>query len=293
MSARILTSNLTYVSGHHKCNLTVKSPACEKCGLTQSPENELPFSKRHKPHEPLLSEPHKLERQLVIIASTMRSGSTLLKALLARAPDVSNLSEVNFQRFAGNQVDQEKLWGLDAHRILVLKRPAWYHEVARYPRLPNVAGHKVILLVRDVYDTVQSLRKMTFGRAAGVMAPLVDGWLAINYWAGVNARIVQIQKELGDEARLVRYEDLVANPVEVTRELFQFIGSQQREGVDTYEEPENRRWRWGSDDSSPAIRSLQVQPPRIVNPSNARLMRIIGASKKIAELRERLGYSPF
>ena len=216
----------------------------------------------------------------------------MLKALLAKAPDVSNLSEVNFQRFAGKPADQEKLRGLDAHGILVLKRPAWYHEVASYPLLPDVPGRKIILLVRDVYDTVQSLRKMTFGRAAGVVAPLVDGWLARNYWAGVNQRLVNLQRTLGDESKLVRYEDLVARPIEVTQELFKFIGSQLSEGVDTYEEPDNRRWRWGSDDSSPAIRSLQVQPPRIVNPSNARLMRIIGASKKIAELRERLGYPP-
>ena len=78
----------------------------------------------------------------------------------------------------------------------------------------------------------------------------------------------------------------------MTRELFQFIGSEQTEGVDTYAEPENRRWRWGSDDSSHAIRSLQVQSPRIVNQSNARLIRIIGETKKIAELRERLDYLP-
>ena len=222
----------------------------------------------------------------------MRSGSTLLKALLARAPDVSNLSEVNFQQFAGDRSDREKLWSLDSRRIIVLKRPAWYHEVGCYPRLPNISGMKVILLVRDVYDTVQSLRKMTFGRVANVMSPLVIGWLARNYWAGVNQRLVNLQRTLGDEARLVRYEDLVGRPIDVTQELFKFIGSQQSTGVDNYEEPDNRRWHWGSDDSSPAIRSLQVQSPRIVNQSNARLIRIIDATKKIAELRERLDYLP-
>ena len=220
----------------------------------------------------------------------MRSGSTLLKALLAKAPDVSNLSEVNFQQFADRQSAIQKMWQLDSRPILVLKRPAWYHEVAMYPRLPEVPCRKVILLVRDAYDTVESLRKMTFGRAAGWMRPLVDGWLAKRYWVGVNQRLSELRNELGDQAHLVRYEDLVSRPIDMTRELFQFIGSEQTEGVDTYDEPENRRWRWGSDDGSPIIRSLRVLPLREKPRDNQQLQNLICKDHRIVDLRQRLGY---
>ena len=60
----------------------------------------------------------------------------------------------------------------------VLKRPAWYHEVFSYPRLPAVDSVKAIILVRDIYETIVSLRQMTFGKLATRMAPLVNGFLS-------------------------------------------------------------------------------------------------------------------
>jgi len=39
-------------------------------------------------------------KTIVLIVSSMRAGSTLLKALLAEAPDVSNLPEFNFNAYA-------------------------------------------------------------------------------------------------------------------------------------------------------------------------------------------------
>lgn len=228
-------------------------------------------------------------RRLALLVSTMRSGSTLLKALLGEAPDISRLPEINFQKFNGTQ-RWDDVWALAPQPIVLLKKPAWYHEARWYPRLPQAPQRKVILLVRDVVPTVESLRRMTFGYAAAAAGPLVDRWLTIRYWLPVTRRLVQLQTELGMEARLVRYEDLVQRPVEVTRQLFEFLGSARVEGTDTYREPQSGRWRWGLDDNSHQIRSLRVQPSRPRAPASSRLERLIRQTPLIEELRRQLGY---
>ena len=112
------------------------------------------------------------DRRVVVLLSTMRAGSTLLKALLAEADDVSNLPEINFQRFRSHSRSWQQIALLHHNPIIVLKHPAWYHEVLSYPRLPAVESVRAIILVRDVYETVVSLRQMTFGKLATFMAPL-------------------------------------------------------------------------------------------------------------------------
>lgn len=229
-------------------------------------------------------------RTLALIASTMRSGSTLLKALLQEAPDVSRLSEVDFQRFARPGTRLDAMWALADQPILLLKRPAWYHEASRYPRLPEAVSRRVILLVRDCQPTVESLRKMSFGPLAGLAGPLVDGWLARRYWAPVTARLVRLAETGGPDVRLVRYEDLLAAPIDVTARLFAFLGSRRETGVATYQSPAGRGWRWGKDDNSPAIRSLTVQPLGGSRKCHPRLAKIVETDPAIAGLRRRLGY---
>lgn len=227
--------------------------------------------------------------QIICVASTMRSGSTLLKALLAEAPDVSNLPEKDFQKFCGDSHAAQKLQALDDHPIIVLKRPGWYNEIGRYPRIPNVTGLKTVVLIRDVYATVESLRKMTFRQLAPWVGRLSDGWLARNYWAGITRSLIELHQDTNFETHLVRYEDLTANPIEETRKLFQFAGSSQSSGVDSYSQPDDFRWRWGSDDNSENIKSLKVQsrPPKAF--SNRRLVQLMD-DPKIRELRNELGY---
>jgi len=230
-------------------------------------------------------------RQLVLIASTMRSGSTLLKSLLAYAPDVSGLNEVNFQRYAGRNPKLDEMWSLAPQRILVLKHPAWFHEASRYPRFPGIANRRVILLVRDVYPTVESLRRMTLGRFAGHARPQLDRWLAKSYWQPVTKRLLEIHEKSSSDVRLVRYEDLIARPKELTLELFKFIGSIQSVGTDIYSEPNHRKWwPWRVGDKSPKIRSLQVQKPKPVPVTNPRLAELIEADSSLTSLRRRLGY---
>lgn len=226
---------------------------------------------------------------IVVIASTMRSGSTLLKALLAEADDVLNLPETNFQK--QKTVDQ-----LIADHdpslppIKVLKKPAWYQESRTYPRLPQVENLKTIALVRDVCETVISLRKMTFRWLASLAAPCVTGWLAKKYWVNVTGTLVKLAEQRPDDVRLVRYEDLVADPIAKTRELYQFIGSSRSEGTKSYSPPTNYSWKWGSDDGSQNIKSLEVQPPRAKAIEEARLLNLVRHCEAIHELRHQLQY---
>lgn len=230
------------------------------------------------------------DRRLVVIASTMRSGSTLLKALLQEAPDVSRLNEINFQRYARHPQRISSMWQLDPSPILLLKRPAWYHEPRRYPRLPDVAGQKVIVLVRDCEPTVHSLRKMTFGWADRWMSRWTDHWLASRYWEPVTRRLIALSEARPGEVQLIRYEELVAEPLRVTAGLFRFMGSVQQQGVDTYRPPPGNRWRWWVDDNSPRIRSLQVQAPRPPSVNRTALGNWLDRQTPIVELRNRLGY---
>lgn len=213
----------------------------------------------------------------------------MLKALLAEAPDISNLPEKDFQKFCGDRQWNEKLQKLDEHPIIVLKRPGWYNEIKHYPSLPAIDGMKVIILVRDMYETVESLRKMTFRTLAPLVGPMVDGWLAKRYWCGINRNLFERHQDDSIDSHLVRYEDLTANPLVETQKLFQFVGSQQSQGIDTYSKPADFRWRWGSDDNSDNIKSLKVQsrPPK--PKSNSRLNRLL-EHPKIAGLRSDLGY---
>lgn len=233
---------------------------------------------------------HMTDQTIAVIASTMRSGSTLLKALLAEAEDISNLPETNFQKYHQHPGAGAALRELDDHPILVLKRPCWYQEVNSYPRLPNVDGVKTILLVRDAYETVVSLRKMTFRKMARLMAPLSNGFLTHRYWAAVMRQLTETQQRLGDATHLVRYEDLVADPIQTTGELFTFLGSQRSEGTDTYRPPEDYQWKWGQDDGGPKIKSLRVLPPKPHDYPDQALVKAIHRSTLAMEMRQRLGY---
>jgi hypothetical protein len=222
----------------------------------------------------------------VFIASTMRSGSTLLKALLAVAEDVSDIPEFNFQSLSEHD-GMERVQTLSDKPIVVMKRPAWFHEAATYPRLPQLPNRKTILLVRDVYETVVSLRKMVFRKAAPLTGSIGNRFLVHHYWSGVMKRLL-IQRDMPD-CMMIRYEDLVANPVDQTAKLFQFIGSSRTAGTDTYNPP-GYDWKWGRDDGGQVIQSLKVRPPKPAQYRDAALVQCIQTDSEVLGLRERLGY---
>ena len=229
------------------------------------------------------------EKRVVLICSAMRSGSTMLKALLAVPSDVSDLPETNFQRYKGLK-GLRRLAELSEEPVIVLKRPAWYHEVTFYPKLPHAVGIRGIALVRDVYDTVVSLKKMMFGRWAPYLGGACNRWLAEWYWAPITENLIELAEKQSDRVTQVRYEDILETPIRETARLFEFIGSQQAKGVDSYNPPEGYSWEWGSDDGGERIRSLKVHKPKERKRSNRRLWRVINTSERVIRVRERIGY---
>lgn len=228
-------------------------------------------------------------RQVAVILSTMRSGSTLLKALLAAAPDVSNLPETNFQAYQSAEAAR-RIAALAPEPIVALKRPAWFNETRSYPRLPNVENPRCVILARDVHTNVLSLRRMLFRKAEPYIPIWVDPWLASKYWARVYGSLLERFPMENSSNFWIRYEDLVEDPVGRTRELFAFLGSSQKEGVNRYPKPGNYEWKWGTDDGGDKIQSLEVQPPRAVPLQAMAILQRVRELEDVAAVRAKLGY---
>lgn len=225
-------------------------------------------------------------KTLVYLISTMRSGSTLLKSLLASAPDVSHLPEVDFQKY--NARNAWKLKALSPKRIIVLKKPAAFND-PNYPQFPTHKSTKKVILIRDAYETVLSLKKMI----QEAYPDLDNQWdynrLLHEYWHPVSETLFHYAENTAENTLLIRYEDLLKAPIDTTAQLFRFLGSEQSSGVDTYQPPSTYTWAWGNDDGGRKIKSNQVQysPRKRDNPV---LLNLIESSPTVSQLRQKLGY---
>lgn len=229
------------------------------------------------------------EKTIALELSIMRSGSTLLKALMSAAPDISSLPETDFQKYQSANAASE-IAALCPERIVVLKRPAWFNETRSYPRLPNVPDIKRVILARDVHTSVASLRKMAFRKLEGIIPRRVDNWLANGYWAPVYANLLERFPDDGQSNFWIRYEDLVSDPIEWTGKLFRFLGSERSEGTDSYPPPEGYDWKWGTDDGGDKIKSLKVQAPKVPQ-SSLDILQQVKDLPRVSEVRERLNYA--
>lgn len=218
--------------------------------------------------------------------SAMRSGSTLLKSLLANAPDTSHLPEVDFQKYATQR--SWKLKTLSKARIIILKKPAPF-DIQDYPTLPKVQNARNIVLVRDVYDTVFSVKRMI----DEVYPHLKEEWtydkLVHDYWYATYKNILDKVNVDDVKTMLVRYEDLTAHPLKETQRLFKFMGSEQKEGVTEYFPPKDFQWKWGSDDGGQKLKTLKIEASRSER-NDQQLMQILSNSQKVQELRKHLNY---
>lgn len=219
----------------------------------------------------------------------MRSGSTLLKALLGESPEVSHLGEADFQRFQGEDAERQ-IFELAPEPVVLLKRPAWFNEIGRYPRFPNTPAFRCVILIRDVVPTVHSLQKMTFRKLGNTLGPIYAPWMAKRYWAGITERLLTLHRERPETTCLIRYEDLTDRPIEETKRLFAFMGLPEQPGVDSYSTPEGQAWRWGSDDGGEVIKTMRVQPARTPKPARPRLAKVVENDERIVRLRSELGY---
>lgn len=192
----------------------------------------------------------------------MRSGSTLLKALLGQASDIAHLPEYNFQRFHATPLRWYHHAARQSHEpILLFKQPAPVRECTLYPLLPTPtalsrARFYYLVLVRDPAATIASL--LTMHRNQNRLTDLnAEDWLA--YWGATYTEILN-RTPASSYTRIVHYEALIADPIAVTEDLFQWLGIPHQKGVDTYTPPEGNGWQWGKDDAGDNIHTRRVQP---------------------------------
>lgn len=228
-------------------------------------------------------------KQIVLILSTLRSGSTLLKALLANAPDTSHLPEINFQKYLNPNIIN-KIYDLSPENIIILKRPAWLYEIYSYPRIPPIENVKKIILVRDIHNNISSIQKMIFGKWRNFFQGLTSKFLAEYYWLSITKQLYKINMDDNKNSIIVRYEDLIKEPETITKKLFDFIGSNQKNGVCTYQKPKKFKWKWGSDDGGIRLKRLEVLSNENNHKKNNSLIKIIKTSEEISSLRKKLNY---
>ena len=226
-------------------------------------------------------------KKIVLIMCSMRSGSTLLKALLAKAPDVSHLPEINYRQYLINKYSfYYKVYDLSKKKIILLKRPEWLVNPAEYKIFPD-KRMKIILLIRNVHDVVISLEQI---KKIGMFTEYTRDDF-INYWYKTYDGLNRLLKSYHGEVYRVFYEDLIRDPKSVTKSLFGFIGSVQEEGIDQYDKPENFDWQWGTDDCSDDIKSLRVvQEKKMTIADNKSILSIVQRFPQVQKLCNEFGY---
>lgn len=227
-------------------------------------------------------------KTIVVILSSMRAGSTLLKALIAEAPEASHLQETDFRKFYSEKHGfDDRIYRLSEKRILVMKLPYAFHDMAEVRPCPKGRNVKIIVLVRDVYSVVESIwkRKEEMQSSHMTKSDLVD------YWCESYESILKSIEPVSADLFFVRYEDLTTNPREITKKIFRFIGSKKGGGVENYHEPKDFEWRWGFDDGGGNIKKLTVIKS-LGNPEqdDKELLQIIEQSPRVHSLRKKFGY---
>ncbi len=216
------------------------------------------------------------KKKFVLILSTMRSGSTLFKALLSNAPDIEQIPEAFFQIQNNKYYTYNRFSQLSSNEIVILKEPSHYPTFQSYPQFPNVE-FKSLTLVRNPLDTVISLRKMN--KELGIN--MTDEEL-LNYWLTTTENLLKLKDR--ENNMTVVYEDLVTRPKQITKAVFQFIGSAQQDGVDSYSKPKKYEWEWKKDDGGEIIKSLKVQNIKKDYSNEGQLIELISTNKKILDI---------
>lgn len=194
-------------------------------------------------------------KRITILMCAMRSGSTLLKALLANHSEVSHLPEVDFQKnVLLNKVWRAQMTALAREKYLLLKLPCSYRECSIYPILPTCSDIRRLVLFRNPPSTIRSLKKMNETKQQYLDLTLAD---LIHYWCAVYEQILNIVG-LDQRTLYVNYDKLITHPIETTQRVFTWMGIQSA-GFDTYRAPTSYEWRWNIDDGGPVIKTLRVQ----------------------------------
>ncbi|MFB6453876.1 sulfotransferase [Chitinophaga sp. Hz27] len=214
---------------------------------------------------------------LTFIISTMRSGSTLLKALLATRDEISDIQEVHLSRWM--EIKSDKI-------IKVVKSPAYYNEYF-YPIMPDVDSKKIIL-IRNPYDTITSLKEMN-NLVDGGKLNILNEYTLLGYWIRIYENIMAKIDLNASDVFVIRYEDLVSDPINRTAAIFSFLGCSDCTGVNTYSRPVDYTWEWGKDDGGEVIKQLKVQD-LVRKRDDIALRELISNSDKVRRIMTHFGY---
>lgn len=192
-------------------------------------------------------------KKIVLVLSSMRSGSTLLKSLMGQAGDVSLLDEFHFIPYANHNkyFFYHLVSRLTDKPIVVLKKP--FNNVADhislYGKAP-LADVSRIVLFRHPYETLLSLKEIQRRKNYRVFSDEE----CIKYWCDTYESIFN-NVGTSRDILFVQYEKLTSQPDEETRRIFEFIGSSERGGVQEYKK---HNWQSGLDDDSDKIHSGRI-----------------------------------
>jgi Sulfotransferase family len=231
----------------------------------------------------------KPKKTIVLMFSSMRAGSTLLKALLAEAPDVSHLSERDYRDhfYDGNKYSfYRRIYNQAEQRIILLKKPHWFGDADEVRKVPDLDSVKIVVLVRDVLDVVRSIERMPepFKNHES------DRSFFVNYWYDAYRTILDSVSIVPQDFRVVRYEDLLQKPIEITQQLFQFLGSAQRAGVRSYRKPKDFDWTWGQDDGGEKLATAMEVSPTEDKDVDQELWGYVRSSQRVRDIRRIFGY---
>jgi len=226
-------------------------------------------------------------KKIVVVLSSMRSGSTLLKSLMGQAQDVSLLDEFHFIPYANHNkyFFYQLVAGLSDKPIVVLKKP--FNNVTEhlplYGKTP-LADVLTIVLYRHPYETLLSLKAIQRRKNYSIFS----NEECIKYWCDTYEAIFN-NVDTSRDTLFVQYEKLTSQPAEQTRRIFEFIGSTQRGGVQGYGE---YAWQSGQDDDSDKIRSGSIHKAESAMPeADPQLYAAIKNSARVADLLNRIDKS--
>ncbi len=79
----------------------------------------------------------------------------------------------------------------------------------------------------------------------------------IDYWCTTYENLLSLK----DDKRFtfVAYDQVTADPIAATANIFSFIGSERKEGVESYSKPNTGEWAWGKGDGSDLIKGESVK----------------------------------
>ena len=228
-------------------------------------------------------------KTVVVIFSSMRAGSTLLKALMGEAPDVSNMPETDYRTYYSQKNGfDERIYKLSNKRILVMKFPFAFNDMGTVWPCPQGRNVKAIVLIRDAYNVVKSIET----RSQVMQSAHMTKGDIVNYWCECYESILKTLESGHVEAHIIRYEDLIKSPKRETKNVFQFIGSRKHAGVENYSKPKSFEWKWGLDDGGENIQKLTVIKS-LAEPAldDKELVEILSKSQRVHALRKKFGYT--